>query len=231
MRFVYSILCILGVALLFGWNAQAHDLVGGLARDLKSASLDASSAKYLSELCEKEGHYIVPPTIGNCKKIIDNSKLTQSTFNYCMDSSKSKSMPFNAFVECVDQVQGKDYPLSYIKACEKVRAKGNYPPLSSQKVCLEYLANSKAGYDSEAYALCMKINEYDFRHAKSCLNAIRDRNIDVQLLERECLKDGKAHAESNSCIEKLTDTMPSETNCAPNRAQSSGASASGIGTR
>ena len=58
MRFIYSILCICGIAFLFAWNAQAHDSNGGQSPQLKNLMLDEGSAKYLSELCDKEGHLI-----------------------------------------------------------------------------------------------------------------------------------------------------------------------------
>lgn len=218
MRVVLSIFLSLGIAIFFAVAAQANDLQGKQAKLLTASALNPASQKYMEKLCAHQG-YLTMPTKRVCDRVVSESPLSQVSFDYCMDKTKSRGNRVSSALECFEQTAGADYPLEYIKTCEKVTPinfGGN--ETSSMRICLKYLAGTSSSFDSEAFALCFKATERDFEEAKPCLNSIRDRKIDAQKLERECFDNGKPNRETLSCIDKISDSAPMATECAAPRA-------------
>jgi hypothetical protein len=215
MRLIYSILCITAIAALFAWNAQASDLSGGFAADLKTSKLDAASAEFLATFCEKKAGMFTIPTKKVCDAILSDAKMTQATFDYCLDQSKDKgSQQLQYFSTCAKFVKGREYPYSYITACHNVTEKMNTGvQVSSVKICLDYLSNTSSSFNSDAYEFCLNANDNNFQKAKPCINSVRDREVDTQKLARECLKNGEPTKDTNDCVDKLADSMPSLIAC------------------
>lgn len=213
MRLIISILLSIGIAFFFGLTAQANDIFPHKAKKLTKYELNAASQEAMNQLCDKQG-YMTIPTKTVCSKTVQNSPVSQMGFDYCSDKFSESRGHISGFIECISQLGGADYPLEYLKACETVVTKnfgGN--ETSSMRKCLQYLASTHSNFDSEAMSLCFKATENDFKRAKPCLNSIRDRQIDVQKMDRECFPNGRSDEDTLSCIEKIADVAPLSNPC------------------
>lgn len=228
MKLLFSVVCIFGFAFLFAWNAQAEMLYGGMAPTLTHSTLSDEAANYLATFCDVEAKTFVPPSASQCKEVINGTFYTQTSFDFCKENSKSKGMPFSYFVTCMRDLGHRDYSPEYLKACAKVKYK-NLPTIkSSPQECLNYLAQSNSSFNAEIFEICLATGENDLPKSKPCLNAIRDRELDVQKVRRDCLSHGKVHAETLSCIEKLSDAAPLSCNPPRSAKGSRVGSASGV---
>lgn len=213
---------IVGVFVLFtSVVVSANEIVGSQAPEIKTHQLDQKSLAILTEKCADTGMLTIPNR-NECNRIVEASLLTQSSFEYCQDKTR-----LSDFVDCIENLSGRDYPHSYIEACKKVRDSN----LTSVKMCLEYLAQTESSFDSEGFHFCVHSNEGKFHYAKPCINAIRDRKVDAQKLKRECIDERAMGERFDDCVFRLTDKAPSVTSCAKRVAPASSSAVSRSGTR
>ncbi|WP_374073337.1 hypothetical protein [Bdellovibrio bacteriovorus] len=201
--------------------ANANELIGSQAPEIKAHQLDQKSLAILKEKCANTGMLTIPNR-SECTREVDAAVLTQESFDYCQGKER-----LSDFISCIENLSGRDYPHSYVEACKKVRDSN----LTSIKMCHEYLAQTESSFDSEAFHFCLASNEGKFHYAKPCINAIRDRKVDAQKLKRECI-DERAMGESfNDCVFRLTDKAPSVASCVKKASPSSSSAVSRSGTR
>ncbi|MEK2645623.1 hypothetical protein [Bdellovibrio sp. BCCA] len=187
----------------FGLSVQANEIIGGQAPEIKAHQLNESSLAELKKKCDPTG-MLTMPTKAVCNEVIGKSFLTQEAFDYCQGKGN-----LGEFVECVKNLSGRDYPFTYVEACKKVHENN----LSSVKKCLDYLAQVESSFDSEGFKFCLEANDERLHYAKPCINAIRDRQVDVQKIKRACIDERSMGEKFDDCVFRLTDKAPSVASC------------------
>ena len=213
-----QLLTVLFTALLTPFLAQASDITGAQAPLLEKTQLDAKSQEALKKRCDETGIMTIPNR-RNCDRIVAEAKLSQAAFDRCYQKNEAVGY----FLECIRKSQGRDFPLSYLTACSKARGKDSSQP----QVCEEYLANTDASFDEEAFKFCVEAHGGAFEKSKSCLNAVRDRQVDVQNLKRTCIENLSMSERFNDCVNRATDKAVSLKSCAKPKAASSAAAFQG----
>lgn len=186
----------------------ANEIVGSQAPVLTKTQVSAESLAYLQKRCAAETGVLTLTKKSVCDKVAAESLLTQTNFDYCKDRGQNIS----ELVSCLKDLSGRAYPLEYIDVCRKVREDSGH--LSGFKICLDYLAQTDSTFDSEGFKLCVDANDRRIDYAKGCLNAIRDRNVDVQKLKSACVDHRWFSEQLDTCVARETDKAPSSSACA-----------------
>lgn len=174
------------------------DLVAGNAPILQTSTLSETMKNRHSNACDNIS-WMTLMRKSTCMAAIE--KVTDTTYEYC-SSGKPNPPPPEEIVKCLKDASGRDYPMDYLKACGK--AVGSSATM--RKECLDYLANSKSVYDNEVFALCVQRSGNNFRETRSCLNAIRDRQVNTRKILEECKDvEGLSKSVITECIEDRTD--------------------------
>lgn len=139
-----------------------------------------------------------------------------------------KEVPFHA-AECLKAIEGKTVTAEMMDNCRTVQT-GKRPP-EGRAECLRYFLGSASFYDPDAVEQCLRGNAGQFRAARSCLNAIRDRAVDLDEM-KSCVKNPSRSPLGESfedCVERVTDgaDLRKDVLCSSQKKSSASAPSSG----
>jgi hypothetical protein len=217
-----SILISVLFCLAFGLAASvshANNLPGSQAPTISTTLLSPDEIDRIKARCDERSILNRPlhSSFDKCKKAFERPLFNSTVLNHCMEKRTA-----NEFAECLAGSSGRDYPYSYLKACSRA---GNASGEAFGE-CLNYLAKTPSSFDQESFQLCLERGMTSrFKEALTCLNSIRDRQANVQLLRNNCVSGHSAFGERfEECVARVSEDFQLSAYCSP---RASGGAADG----
>lgn len=130
--------------------------------------------------------------------------ISPPALKYCLSTLADQA-------DCFQFVENKDIDENLFSVCKGVASQRKITP------CLRFFLESESIFHAKAAALCFKATEDragtgmpgSLARARSCLNMIRDRDIDLSKIEKcERLKNSTFGPDFHDCVAEATDKTP-----------------------
>jgi hypothetical protein len=219
---------------LFSVPTIAASIVSpGSVGPLTKPSVDTNSGRQmLTKACADLG-LLNPSGKEACAKVLDGNLLvSKAAVEYCIDSGP------NYFNSCLPAIEERRFDESVLRICRAISKGDTNSKYSGRSDCLSYFAQTQSAFKEDAAIFCMKYGKGVLHQALGCLNGVRDREINVATLKKECDEKGDSFVgfnpeTFNQCMNRVTGASPLLKNviCGPDAASAGSAAALPPGRR
>lgn len=165
---------------------------------------DPAGRQALARACENFGVLMVSAK-ERCRELAKESNFTPAVVTACTKD------PTTA-VGCLQAARDVNVPQNVLDLCLGVQA----AKTSGNDVggCLRYFRDTSSTFDEGAAGFCIRNAPLkNFREARLCLNAVRDRRIEIEDLKK-CKDRGfreTLNEDFNACVDRVTAAAPLDT--------------------
>lgn len=160
-------------------------------------------------------------TTEECRVVAKGGRYTTGTATFCLQDHGSVS-------RCLRALDGVDVDAGVLAVCANVL---DSKTKNSDRIgCVDYFRQSSSVFEADAVQICMKGEGGKFSKARTCLNAIRDRQVDLADLKKctdiPAFETARGRDDFESCVDRVTAgaTLKTESICSrPKTAAKAGA--------
>lgn len=172
---------------------------GGDFPPLSGFQVEADQRERLRQRCREIG-FRSAGSREPCLRLAESGQFSQPAMEMCLGMNDA------SIYSCLSQIDGVEVPAGVARSC--ARATASSVTEDSISECLLYFRETTSSFPVEMVQFCLRRSGGSFRRARSCLNTVRDREVDASALMEECERPSSRWPDVEMCLDENSRRAP-----------------------